>query len=36
MSGAGKGDKPRKVDFKKYGDNFDRIFGKSKKKEIKK
>ncbi len=25
---AGKGDKPRKVDQKRYGDNFDRIFRK--------
>lgn len=23
---AGKGDKPRPVDFKRYGENFDRIF----------
>jgi hypothetical protein len=36
MSGAGKGDKPRKVDFKKYGENFDRIFERNKKKEAKK
>jgi hypothetical protein len=27
---GGKGSKPRKVDPKKFGDNYDRIFGKSK------
>jgi hypothetical protein len=29
---AGKGDKPRPVDLKKWSDNWDRIFGKKKKK----
>jgi hypothetical protein len=29
---AGKGDKPRPVDYKKWSDNWDRIFGKKKKK----
>ena len=35
---AGKGDKPRPVDYKKWSDNWDRIFGKKKinKKKIKK
>ena len=28
---AGKGDNPRPVDPKKYGENYDRIFGKGKK-----
>lgn len=27
MSGAGKGDTYRKVDLKKFGDNWDRAFG---------
>ena len=27
---GGKGSKPRKVDPKKFGDNYDRIFGKGK------
>jgi len=27
---GGKGSKPRKVDPKKFGDNYDRIFGKKK------
>jgi hypothetical protein len=27
---AGKGDKPRPVDTKKYGENYERIFGKKK------
>lgn len=26
---AGKGDKPRKVDKKKYDENYDRIFGRT-------
>ena len=30
---GGKGSKPRKVDPKKFGDNYDRIFGKSKQRE---
>lgn len=29
---AGKGDKPRPVNKKKYDENFDRIFNKKKKK----
>ena len=29
---AGKGDKPRPIDYKKWSDNWDRIFGKKKKK----
>ena len=29
--GPGKGDRFRPVDKKKYGDNYDRIFGKQKK-----
>lgn len=29
---AGKGDKPRPVDYKKWSENWDRIFGKKKKK----
>lgn len=29
---AGKGDKPRKVDYKKYSENYDAIFRKKKKK----
>lgn len=28
--GAGKGDSPRPVDDKRYGENYDRIFGKKK------
>jgi hypothetical protein len=28
--GAGKGDKPRPVDAKKYAENYERIFGKKK------
>lgn len=28
---AGKGDKPRKVDYKKYSENYDAIFRKKKK-----
>lgn len=28
LVGAGKGDKPRSVDKKRYGENYDRIFGK--------
>jgi hypothetical protein len=28
--GAGKGDKPRPVDPKKYAENYERIFGKKK------
>jgi hypothetical protein len=31
---AGKGDKPRPVDYKKWSDNWDRIFGKKKKKKV--
>jgi hypothetical protein len=31
MSGAGKGSKPRKVNFEKYGKNYDKIFHKTKK-----
>jgi len=31
-TGAGKGSRPRKVDIKKYGDNFDTIFSKNSKK----
>jgi hypothetical protein len=27
---AGKGDKPRPIDYKKWSDNWDRIFGKKK------
>jgi len=27
---VGKGDRPRKVDQKKFGDNFDKIFGAKK------
>lgn len=30
---AGKGDAPRPVDYKKWSDNWDRIFGKKTKKE---
>jgi hypothetical protein len=30
---GGKGSKPRKVDRKKFDDNYDRIFGKSKPRE---
>lgn len=30
---AGKGDKPRSVDPAKYGENYERIFGKKKTKE---
>ena len=30
MSGAGKGSKPRKVDFNKYAKNYDTIFAKNK------
>ena len=30
---GGKGSKPRKVDRKKFDDNYDRIFGKSKQRE---
>ena len=30
-TGAGKGSRPRKVDIKKYGENFDVIFSKNKK-----
>jgi hypothetical protein len=30
---GGKGSKPRKVDPKKFSDNYDRIFGKSKPRE---
>lgn len=33
---AGKGDKPRPFDYKKWSDNWDRIFGKKKKKKVKK
>lgn len=33
---GGKGDRPRKVDQKKYEDNWDRIFGKKKRKPTKK
>ncbi|MGA0866112.1 MAG: hypothetical protein ACO3QV_02190 [Candidatus Nanopelagicaceae bacterium] len=29
---AGKGDRYRKVDLKKYAENYDKIFGKKKKK----
>jgi len=29
---AGKGDSPRPVDYKKWSDNWDRIFGKNKNK----
>ena len=29
---AGKGDSPRKVDLKKYRENYEKIFGKKKKK----
>lgn len=32
IGGAGKGDKPRPVDFKKYQENYDLIFRKNKKK----
>jgi len=28
MTGAGKGDSPRRVDKKKYDANYERIFGK--------
>jgi len=31
MAGAGKGSKPRKVDFKKFGLNYDKIFGQTRK-----
>lgn len=31
---AGKGDKPRKVDKKKYDENYDRIFKKRNKKDL--
>ena len=31
MSGAGKGSRPRKVDFEKFGKNYDNIFSKNKK-----
>ena len=31
-TGAGKGDKPRKVNLKRYGENYDRIFKKKVKK----
>lgn len=30
-NGAGKGDRYRKVNRKRYGKNYDRIFGKKKK-----
>jgi len=30
---AGKGDSPRPVDYKKWSDNWDRIFGKKPKKD---
>jgi hypothetical protein len=33
---AGKGDKARPVDYKKWSENWDRIFGKKKKKKTKK
>jgi len=33
---AGKGDSPRPVDYKKWSENWDRIFGKKKKKKDKK
>jgi len=33
---AGKGDKPRRVDYKKYGENYDEIFRKKEKKVSKK
>jgi hypothetical protein len=33
---AGKGDKARPVDYKKWSENWDRIFGKKKKKKSKK
>ena len=33
VSGFGKGSNSRVSDHKKYGDNFDRIFGKSKRSE---
>jgi len=32
LSPAGKGDRYRPVDRKKYGENYDRIFGKKKEK----
>ncbi len=35
MLQAGKGDRYRPVDPKKYGDNYDNIFGKKEKKEKK-
>lgn len=31
VSLVGKGDRPRKVDQKKFGENFDKIFSKEKK-----
>lgn len=31
MSGAGKGSRPRKVNFEKFSRNYDKIFLKSKK-----
>jgi hypothetical protein len=34
-SGAGKGDKPRPVDIKKYCENYDKIFGNKKHKKDK-
>ncbi len=33
---AGKGDSQRPVDYKKWSENWDRIFGKKKKKKVKK
>jgi hypothetical protein len=33
---AGKGDSRRPVDYKKWSENWDRIFGKKKKKKVKK
>ena len=34
-TGAGKGSRPRKVDLKRYGSNFDAIFSKSRNKNSK-
>jgi hypothetical protein len=31
---AGKGDKPRPVDYQKWSDNWDRIFQKKRKKKV--
>ena len=35
MAGAGKGSKPRKVNFEKFSRNYDRIFSKGKPNSVK-